>query len=211
MLKQHGQKTVDGRWHSSAAERNCEAIWTQILPLLPSDGPVVEIASGSGQHIVKFAEFCPELEWQPTEPDEDLRLSIEKQIQISGMKNIRSAIYYDVTDAAASLPACDLIININMLHVAPVAALRGLFSSAKRALRNNGKLFIYGPFKHGGTFNSPGNEKFDETLKKNQVEWGLREINEVIDVAAEFNFDLQDKIDMPANNTSLIFCLNEQD
>lgn len=205
MLKEHGERTKDGRWRSGAAERNFHAISEIVRPILPESGIVVEIASGTGQHIVRFAEAHPHLQWQPTEPDKELRQSIRKEIVLSSLDNICDPLNVDVLGPSHSMPQTDLILCVNMLHVSPRETIQGLMSSVGTAMKASGHLFIYGPFKHNGAFNSAGNMAFDQQLKATRREWGLREMTEIIETAERFHFRLKEKIDMPANNTSLIF------
>jgi len=205
MLKEHGQRTTDGRWRSRAAERNAEVIWQTLVPFLPDTGLVSEIASGTGQHIVQFASLSPQLQWQPTEPDLDLRLSIEKEIQLSGLLNISQPLSVNVLSDSDILPNTQLILNINMLHVSETAAMTGLFRCVSRSLEKGAYFFLYGPFIHDGVFNSQGNRAFHSTLMANNAEWGLREIGEVIAESTRHQLRLFKKVDMPANNTSLIF------
>ncbi|MBL4681822.1 MAG: DUF938 domain-containing protein [Pseudomonadales bacterium] len=207
MLKEHGERTGDGRWRSGAADRNWQVISEIVAPLLPNSGSVVEIASGTGQHIVRFAETYPHLQWQPTEPDKDLRQSIRKEIKLSSLGNISAPLNLDVSASVHDLPQTKLILCVNMLHVSAYQSIQGLISCASLALEQSGHLYIYGPFKHNGEFNSEGNLKFDQTLRANRPEWGLREITDVIDTAESFSFLLERKVDMPANNTSLVFRL----
>lgn len=205
MLKESGQKTSDGRWRSRAAERNGEVIWESVTPYLPDEGLVAEIASGTGQHITQFAQLSPQLQWQPTEPDSDLRASIEKEIRLSGLPNIYQPLSVNVLSNVDVLPAVKLILNINMLHVSPPLAMSGLFRCVSRSLEKGGYFFLYGPFIHEGVFNSDGNRAFHLTLMENNKDWGLREINEVIAEAGKHKLRLLRKVDMPANNSSLIF------
>jgi len=156
MLKEHGEKTIDGRWRSAAADRNWQAISEIVEPILPSRGSVVEVASGTGQHIVRFAMAYPHLQWQPTEPDKELRQSILREIELSSLSNIETPLSLDVRDVNQILPSTKLIFCVNMLHVAPYDAIQGLVSCASSALEQSGYLFIYGPFKHQGEFNSAG-------------------------------------------------------
>ena len=205
MLKERGSKTEDGRWFSGAADRNKQVILEQLNRFLPADGLIAEIASGPGQHIIYFAEQHPELTWQPTEPDDDLRGSIIKNIALSNLENIMPPSSLNVLDHTWSLESVDFIFNANMIHVSPPAATTALIEGVCRHLKPGGTYFQYGPFIHQGEFNSEGNRNFHKTLGETNPGWGLREIDDVIRVAELNGLVLQEKIDMPANNTSLIF------
>jgi hypothetical protein len=205
VLKESGEKISDGRWRSRAAERNGQVIWETVQPYLPENGLVAEIASGTGQHIAQFAQLSPQLQWQPTEPDSDLRRSIEKEILLSGLSNISQPLSVNVLSNLDVLPETKLILNINMLHVSPPLAMPGLFRCVSQSLETGGHFFLYGPFIHEGVFNSEGNKAFHLSLMKSNEDWGLREIIEVIAEAAKHSLRLLSKVDMPANNSSLIF------
>jgi len=205
MLKERGSKTEDGRWYSSAADRNKQVIGELLSTVLPSAGLVAEIASGPGQHIIYFAEQYPGLEWQPTEPDDDLRGSIVRNIELSQCTNVLPPIKLNVFDTSWQLPQADFIINANMIHVSPPDATQALLKGVCRHLHKGGRYLQYGPFIHQGKFNSEGNSKFHQTLQATNPDWGLREIDDVVQIAASLGLELERKVEMPANNTSLIF------
>ncbi len=205
MLKERGSKTVDGRWFSSAADRNKQAILEQLAAVLPAEGLIAEIASGPGQHIMYFAEQHPALSWQPTEPDDDLRGSIVRNIELGELNNVLPPLKLNVLDEHWQLPQVDVIFNANMIHVSPPAATGALLAGVGRHLKPLGRYFQYGPFIHQGEFNSEGNRAFHRTLGETNPDWGLREIDDVIQLAETNGLMLEQKIDMPANNTSLIF------
>jgi hypothetical protein len=205
MLKERGSKTEDGRWFSSAADRNKQVILELLSSILPDQGLIAEIASGPGQHIIYFAENHPQLRWQPTEPDDDLRDSIVKNIELSQSSNILPPIKLNVLEKQWLLPEVNLIFNANMIHVSPPEATSALIEGVSRHLKPGARYFQYGPFIHQGEFNSAGNQQFHQTLGETNPHWGLREIDNVIYLAESNGLKLEQKVDMPANNTSLIF------
>ncbi|MFT6436990.1 MAG: hypothetical protein ACJAVI_005064, partial [Candidatus Azotimanducaceae bacterium] len=201
MLKERGSKTEDGRWFSSAADRNKEVILGLLSTILPDQGLIAEIASGPGQHIIYFAENHPKLRWQPTEPDDDLRGSIVKNIELSQSSNILPPIKLNVLEQQWQLPEVNLIFNANMIHVSPPEATSALIEGVSRHLKSGARYLQYGPFIHQGKFNSEGNQQFHQTLGETNPEWGLREIDNVIYLAESNGLKLEQKVDMPANNT----------
>src|ERR1044072_8160585 len=54
---------------SPAAERNKDPILTVLESVLPPNGSVLEIASGTGQRVCFFAAGLPGIRWQTTEAD----------------------------------------------------------------------------------------------------------------------------------------------
>jgi len=195
----------DLRLHAPAALRNRDLILDALQAHLPEKGLILEVASGSGEHCIRFGERLPNHVIQPSDPDPSARASIDAWIRASQMKNIRAAIDLDaaaprwpVTDAAA-------LICINMVHISPWAAARGLFAGAERILPPGGLLFLYGPFKRGGAHTSRSNADFDLDLRRRNVEWGVRDLEQIEDLARANGFSAPLVVEMPANNLSLAF------
>jgi cyclopropane fatty-acyl-phospholipid synthase-like methyltransferase len=205
MLKQYGEKTADGKWSSPSAERNKGPILDVLARVLPSRGLVLEIASGTGQHVVHFAKALPDLTWQPSDPDPELRESIALRVSEEQATNINRPIDLDVTKLPWPLQTADAVVAINMIHVAPWAATLALFEGAKALLSTGQVLFLYGPYRRHGGHTSESNAQFDLALRTRSPEWGLRDLEAVSDVAAAAGFALAEIVEMPANNFSLVF------
>jgi hypothetical protein len=205
MLKVCGAKSADGKWSTPSAERNKGPILDVLVRVLPSRGLVLEIASGTGQHVVHFAKALPDLTWQPSDPDAELRQSIALRVQEERLSNVNSPIGLDVTNLPWSLQTADAVVAINLLHVAPWSATLALFEGAKALLSTQHVLFLYGPFRRSGRHTSQGNAQFDLDLRTHNSEWGLRDLEAVSDVAAGAGFVLTEVVEMPANNFGLIF------
>ena len=205
MLKQHGNKAADGKWSIPAAERNKAPILGVLARVLPSRGLVLEIASGTGQHVMYFAEALSGLAWQPSDPDADLRKSVGLRIQEEGRANVNWPIDLDVTQLPWPLQTADAIVAINMIHVAPWSATLALFEGAKSLLPTQGVLFLYGPYRRHGQHTSKSNEQFDADLRAQNADWGLRDLEAVSETAASSGFVLAEVVEMPANNFSLVF------
>jgi SAM-dependent methyltransferase len=205
MLKQHGEKTASGKWSTPSAERNKGPILDVLARVLPSRGLVLEIASGTGQHVIHFANALPDLTWQPSDPDAELRESIAMRVREEPRANVNSPIDLDVTKLPWPLPAADAVVAINMIHVAPWSATLALFEGAKALLSTGHVLFLYGPYRRFGRHTSESNAQFDLELRAHNPEWGLRDLEAVSDVAAGAGFVLAETVEMPANNFSLVF------
>ena len=145
MLKQRGEKQADGKWFLPPSERNKGPILDVLSRVLPRRGVVLEIASGTGQHVVHFAKALPGLTWQPSDPDAELRESIALRIREEQLANINAPIGLDVTRLPRPLQAADAIVCINMIHVAPWSATLALVEGAKALLSIEQVLFLYGP------------------------------------------------------------------
>lgn len=210
MLKVRGAKSVDGKWSIPSAERNKGPILDVLARVLPSRGLVLEIASGTGQHVVHFAKALPHLTWQPSDPDAELRQSIALRVEEEHVANVNSPIDLDVTKLPWPLQTADAVVAINMIHVAPWSATPALFEGAKALLPAEHVLFLYGPYRRFGHHTSEGNAQFDLDLRAHNPEWGLRDLEAVSDVAARAGFVLAETVEMPANNFSLVFKRRER-
>ncbi|HKQ23255.1 MAG TPA: DUF938 domain-containing protein [Burkholderiales bacterium] len=204
MLKQRGE-TADGKWSIPAAERNKGPILDVLARVLPERGVVLEVASGTGQHVIHFAKALSELTWQPSDPDAELRQSIALRVEEERLANVNLPIDLDVARRPWPLQAADAVLCINMIHVAPWSATLALLEGAKALLPIQHVLYLYGPYRRYGRHTSESNAQFDSDLRAQNPEWGLRDLEAVSDVAGRAGFVLAEIVDMPANNFSLVF------
>jgi hypothetical protein len=206
MLRQPGEKLADGKCFAPSAERNKGPILDVLARVLPGRGVVLEIASGTGQHVVHFAKALPELTWQPSDPDAELRESVALRVRAEQLANVNPPIDLDVTRLPWPLrTAVDAVVCINMIHIAPWSATRALFEGAKALLPTQHVLFLYGPYRRFGGHTSESNAQFDSDLRARNSEWGVRDLEAVSEVAARAGFALDEIVEMPANNFSLVF------
>ena len=205
MLRQRGEKQADGKWFIHAAERNKGAILDILARVLPRQGVVLEVASGTGQHVLHFAKALPGLAWQPSDPDPELRESIALRVKEQQLANVNPPIDLEVTRLPWPLPRAGAVVCINMIHVAPWSATLALLEGAKALLSIRHILYLYGPYRRFGRHTSVSNEQFDSDLRAHNPEWGLRDLEVVSEFAARAGFVLAEIVDMPANNFSLVF------
>jgi len=205
MLKQRGEKQADGKWFTSSAERNKDPILAVLARVLPKRGVVLEIASGTGQHVLHFAKALPNLTWQPSDPDTELRESIALRVKEQQLANVNRPINLDVTRLPWPLQTADAVVCINMIHVAPWSATLALLEGTKALLPTQHVLFLYGPYRRFGQHTSKSNEQFDSDLRAHDPEWGVRDLEAVSEAAASSGFVLAEVVEMPANNFSVIF------
>lgn len=210
MLKAVGQKLDDGRWFTASADRNKGPILAQLERTLPSAGLVLEIGSGTGQHVAHFAKAFPELTWQPSDSDAAFRESIRSWVGRENLGNVRAPVDLDVCRFPWPVTHADAVLCINMIHVAPWAATEALLRGARKALIHGGMLFLYGPYRRFGRHTAPSNEAFDVQLRANDPAWGLRDLEAVVELAGTAGFELAEIVDMPANNFSVVL-LSEAD
>jgi hypothetical protein len=190
---------------SPAFERNAAAIVEVLKPFVPPSGLVLEIASGSGEHAVHFARAMSTLDWQPSDPDEAARRSIVAHARAAGLANLRSPLAIDASRQPWPVAKADVIVAINMIHIAAWDATTGLMAGAGATLPVGGILYLYGPFREDGAHTAPSNAAFDDDLRTRNVSWGVRDIEAVTAVAGTHGLHLSERVAMPANNLSLIF------
>ena len=201
----------DPRRYAPAASRNREAILDVLRRVLPGDGMVLEIASGSGEHAAFFAPNLADRsgsrQWQPTDIDPDAMRSIDAHARDADPSGgaILPAKCLDTAAPDWPVDGAAAIVCINMIHIAPWSACEGLMRGAGRVLRQGGPLCLYGPFKRGGAHTAPTNDAFDASLRARDAAWGVRDLEDVAALAAQNGLALDEIIDMPANNLSVVF------
>ncbi|MGK2286483.1 DUF938 domain-containing protein [Pedomonas sp. V897] len=194
----------DDRRIAPAAERNKGPILEVLRRVLPPQGLVLEIASGTGQHAAHCAAHLPGLVWQPSDRDAGAHASITAWAAHGGLSNVRPPLTLDVTQEPWPLERANAIVCINMIHISPWDASIGLMRGAERLLPPGGVLYLYGPYKRGGAHTAPGNAAFDESLRQQNPAWGVRNLEDVAALASRHGFDLEEVVEMPANNLSVI-------
>lgn len=202
---------ADLRQYAPATERNREPILKVLEQVLPGQGCVLEVASGTGQHAVYFAPRLQPRYWQPSDPNPLARDSIRAWREAEPAANLLPPLALDAASPdwcldGAELPApVTAIVNINMIHISPWAACQGLLAGAERLLPEGGVLYLYGPFRQQGQPTAPSNEAFDQSLRSQNPQWGLRQLKEVIAAAQGHALRLHTVLEMPANNLSVVF------
>ncbi|KAI4785767.1 methyltransferase-like 26 [Pseudochaenichthys georgianus] len=198
--------------NAAAAERNKEPILAVLQESVNTGRHLqaLEISSGTGQHVTHFAQSLRNIVWQPSEFDRQSLASIEAYRAHYQLPNVRPAIHLD-----ASLPyqywggippeSIDLVVNINMIHISPMACSEGLFKGAGAVLKPQGLLMTYGPYAVNGQIAPQSNIDFDYSLRQRNPEWGLRDISFLGSIAEKSGLFLEKVMDMPANNKCLLF------
>lgn len=195
----------DPRIYAPATQRNRDVILDVLREALPASGLVLEIASGSGEHAVHFAQALPRLTFQPTDPTTDALASISAWIAETKMHNVRAPLLLDVTAPSWPVTAADAVLCINMIHISPWTATLGLMRGAASLLRPGAPLYTYGPYKRGGAHTALSNADFDASLRARDPAWGVRDLEEVAAAARGAGFAAPEITPMPANNLSLVF------
>lgn len=192
------------RRSAPAALRNRQPIAEVLGEWLPERGLVLELASGTGEHAVFFAERFPALEWQPSDIHPDALSSITAWRDASGLANVRAPLTIDASSRDWSIDNADAVLSINMVHISPWASALGLLDGAARLLAAGAPLILYGPWLTKEVETAPSNLEFDAQLKARDPEWGLRCVETFAEAAAERGLELEQTRAMPANNRMLL-------
>lgn len=193
------------RQYAPAVTRNRGSILRVLRSTLPSSGPVLEIASGTGEHVVHFARAFPMLTWQPSDPSREACNSIDAWIVAEGLENVRPPLDLDAASDSWPIDHAAAVVCINMIHISPWASTEGLIRGVGRILDAGAPLYLYGPFRQPAKALAPSNAAFDEDLRNRDPRWGLRDLDEVAACAGSHGFGLDSVVEMPANNLSVIF------
>ena len=197
----------DGAAASPAVARNTGPILEVLSAHLPARGRVLEVAAGSGEHAVAFARALPGLTWTPSDPSPEARTSIDAWAGAAALPNLSVPLALDVLDPATwPTETVQAVVCINMVHISPWTATVGLMRLAGQTLiQPGGLLVLYGPFLEAEVPLAPSNAAFDDSLKARNPDWGLRDLDTVVEAARTEGLRLTLRRDMPANNLMLLF------
>jgi len=195
----------DARRHAPATRRNRDPILAVLERVLPSDGLILELGSGTGEHASYMAPRLAPRQWQPSDADPAALASIACYQRDSDCDALLPPIALDVTSDRWAVDRAMAVVAVNVIHIAPWSAARGIMAGAGRVLPEDGILYFYGPFQRGGKHTADSNSAFDEALKDEDPSWGVRDLVDVITEAAQYDLALREVVDMPANNLSVVF------
>lgn len=213
------ENSEDARRFAPATQRNRDPILAVLKAVLPATGTILEVSSGTGEHAAYFAPQLAPRQWLPSDPDPSACASIAAWQAHYPAPNLHLPLPLDAREPLWSVeimgsvvPGLDLaahpigaIACINLLHIAPWSAGLGLMAGAQRILPPGGILYLYGPFHRDGQPTSLGNAEFDQNLRSQNPEWGIRDLHTVVTAAEAHNLHWCDTVAMPANNLSVIF------
>ena len=209
---EEGPPPDDGRLDAAAFHRNHAAIADALVSFLEGHtGHVLEIGSGTGQHAVAFASRVPSINWWPTDFNDKHLRSIAAWRAHAGLENLKQPVRLDASAADWQLEERGLPTSFtamfcaNVIHIAPWSVAEGLFACANRHLRAGGQLWLYGPFRRDGEHNAPSNAAFDQSLRHQNPEWGVRDTAELRDLARQNNLAYKQTYELPSNNAILTF------
>ena len=195
----------DPRQYAPATLRNRDFILGILRDVLPTKGVILEIASGSGEHVVYFARNLPSLVFQPSDREPDALQSVAAWVKATRVTNVRAPVVLDASQSPWPIASADGIICINMVHISPWDATLGLIRGAAAILPPTAPFYLYGPYKREGFATTPSNQAFDRSLRDRNPTWGLRDLEAVAAIAQSVGFSVPTITEMPANNLSVVF------
>jgi SAM-dependent methyltransferase len=200
-----GYETTMAKAFAPAAERNREPILQVLRRVLPTRGTVLELASGTGQHAAYFAEHLPSLRWQPTDVSAQALQSIGAWVEEARLSNLLPPLELDVCSEDWPVAGIDAMLCINMIHICAWDTTEALFFGARDLLPPGSPLITYGPYRLHGRHTAPSNAAFDQSLRARDPRWGVRDVDELMGLGRRAGLSLAERVDMPANNMTLVW------
>ena len=189
-----------------SAARNLAPIASELAQIAPPRGKTLEIASGTGQHIIAHAKAHPGILWQPSEIDKDRIASIDAYVTQAALSNLAPAIELDATASGwGTTVRYDLMLLSNLLHLISAQEAQTILSEAAQALSPKGRFMIYGPFIRSGKLTSEGDANFHASLRTQDPEIGYKDDTWLEATAQDAGLKLYRKTEMPANNVAFTF------
>jgi tRNA A58 N-methylase Trm61 len=191
--------------HAPATLRNRDPILAVLRRVLPAAGTVLEIGSGSGEHAAYFAAALAPLRWRPSDASDADFASVAGWAREHGASTVEAPIVLDATADAWSVTRADAMFSANVIHIAPWSVAEGMLRGAGRVLPSGAPLVLYGPFMRDGAHTAASNAAFDAELRRRDPSWGVRDLGAVTRAADACGLDLDDVVEMPANNLTVVF------
>ena len=217
MMGKYSTSTETGaKQFSPSADRNKQPILEKLIQIHQGEQnyekKVLEISSGTGQHIVHFARHFTQWTWQPSDYTEQYVASVRAYIADEQLNNVKQPILVDVTTDCSTwgedgslVGTLDLVVNMNMIHITPIECTHGLLRNAGILLKPGGRLVTYGPYAVDGVLEPESNVNFNARLQDENPFWGIRDVALLKNLCVEHGLVFKDMFDMPANNKCLCF------
>ena len=196
----------DGRLFAPSAGRNSAPIVNLIKRIAPEPGNALEIASGTGQHIVQLALSLPNIIWSPSDVEGERLKSISAWVESENLLNIKPPMYLDATETgwAKSLPKSNFILLVNLLHLISWDETETLISELSIALKTKGIALVYGPFMRNGQLISEGDKNFHTSLIQTDPDIGYKNDLEMLTLFSNSGLVHLETVEMPANNAAFV-------
>ena len=201
------ETSANCKLYASSAECNALDICRAIASVASETGDALEIASGTGQHIVTFGLAMPNIHWHPSEIDIRRHASIKAYITESGLTNIAAPITLNATQTEwhKEIHPKNLVTLANLLHLISKQEAKILITEAAKILLKDGVLLLYGPFKRNGKLTSKGDVIFDAKLRAQNRDTGSKDDKWITEAAKNAGLSPKTTINMPANNLAFVF------
>lgn len=190
-----------------ACERNKGPILNTLRQILDQDSLVLEIGSGSGQHVSYFASHLPHIRWQPSDLPDRLN-SIRAYRNDLGLANFLEPLGLDLMQPVWPIDRADTVVCINTIHIVPWRGVENLISRVAALLPIGGLFYVYGPYRYSNRPLEPSNDEFDRWLRARDHQSGVRDFDAVNGLARQHGLTLVDDRPMPANNRSIWWVKN---
>ena len=190
--------------YSESCVQNRDPILAVLREVLVDCHHALEIGSGTGQHAVYFAEALAPLIWQCSDVEEH-HSGINAWIDDYTGDNLRRPIALNVTYDAWPKAHFDAIYSANTAHIMSESDVEAMFEGVGRLLPTNAPFVLYGPFNIDGQYTAESNQRFDQYLRAQDPEMGVRDITWLKSLADKSGLTLERMIDMPADNKTLIW------
>lgn len=195
------------RPYAESCDENKQAILDVIKQVFCNSGTLLEIGSGTGQHAVYFSQHLPHLNWQPTEMEENIE-AIKLWMQDADHDRIAHPQVLDVSHQAWSFSDIDYVFTANTTHIVSWSHVMSMFNGVAQILKSGGQFAQYGPFNYNGEYTSESNARFDQWLKGRDAQSGIRNFQDLEQLAAVNGMTLVKDYEMPANNRILVWKKN---
>lgn len=190
--------------YAAAAEQNRDVIFDQLRREVRSGDVVLEIGTGTGQHISYFAQLLSEVTWQPSDVPTEL-VNSEARLVEAALDNLLPAVALDVRDQPWPITQADVCYTANTLHIMSAVATVQLLNGCAAILSHGGKLCVYGPFSIDGQHSSDSNLRFDQMLRAQDPDSGVRDLTRLDAVATAAGFLPARNTIMPVNNLFVVW------
>jgi SAM-dependent methyltransferase len=191
--------------HAPHADRSKGAIVDLLRRVLPESGVVLEVGSGTGQHIVHFARELPGLSWQPSDYDQVAIASIETYRRDAALKNVREPLLLEVRKRLWGHGLLDAVLATDVIHVTSWSVCEGLFEGARRHLKPGGVLVVCAPFKQRGDYCLDAHGILDASLRSRNPDWGLRDLEAVAALGTARGLLVEQVVDLPEGSVAAVF------
>jgi hypothetical protein len=189
---------------AAAAVRNRGPLAAALRGVLPARGRVLELGSGTGEHVVFLAAAFPDLLWQPSDPDPDARASIAAWSAEARLANLLPPLDWDLRVPRWQGRPADAVLCVNVLHVAALECTEALCGGAARVLPPGGPLAVYGPFTHRGQPLAARLARLERTLRAADPALGVREVEAVAEAGRRHGLALAAELPMAEQGDVLL-------